>query len=408
MSDIEQYGGISRRTLVKSSAIGSLALAAGGLSLPFGMRTAAAAVQQAIQPAEEKVVWGACSVNCGSRCALQLHVKDDEVVWVESDTTGDDIYGQHQVRACLRGRSIRRRINHPDRLNYPMKRVGKRGEGKFERITWQEALDTISDSLKNTVEKYGNEAVYINYTSGIVGGNITRSSPYASLVARLMNCYGGFLSHYGTYSTAQIAAAMPYTYGSNDGNSTSDIENTKLVVMFGNNPAETRMSGGGITYFLEQARERSNARMIVIDPRYTDTAAGREDEWIPIRPGTDAALVAGLAWVMINENLGFAGISVLALLVTVAVVVLQGLSLSEIHSSVQNAGALVPDYASLQVWRILLLVAGLGCWICPLVRRKEPPVGGLALGLVSVLAGEIIGRGLFYGLHMTVGMAVAG
>ena len=104
----------------------------------------------------------------------------------------------------------------------------------------------------------------------------------------------------------------------------------------------------------------------------------------------------------------FAGISVLALLVTVAVVVLQGVSLGEIHSSVQNAGALVPDYASLQVWRILLLVAGLGCWICPLVRRKEPSVGGLALGLVSVLAGEIIGRGLFYGLHMTVGMAVAG
>ncbi|MFS9418934.1 MULTISPECIES: dimethyl sulfoxide reductase anchor subunit family protein [Citrobacter] len=104
----------------------------------------------------------------------------------------------------------------------------------------------------------------------------------------------------------------------------------------------------------------------------------------------------------------FAGVSVLALLVTVAVIVLQGLALGEIHSSVQNASALVPDYASLQVWRILLLAAGLGCWICPLVRRKEPSVGGLALGLVSVLAGEIIGRGLFYGLHMTVGMAVAG
>ncbi|VEB98973.1 Anaerobic dimethyl sulfoxide reductase chain A [Klebsiella pneumoniae] len=73
--------------------------------------------------------------------------------------------------------------------------------------------------------------------------------------------------------------------------------------MFGNNPAETRMSGGGITWYLEQARERSNARMIVIDPRYTDTAAGREDEWIPIRPGTDAALVAGIAWVLINEDL---------------------------------------------------------------------------------------------------------
>lgn len=103
-----------------------------------------------------------------------------------------------------------------------------------------------------------------------------------------------------------------------------------------------------------------------------------------------------------------AGVSVLALLVTVAVIVLQGLALGEIHSSVQNASALVPDYASLQVWRILMLAAGLGCWICPLVRRKEPSVGGLALGLISVLAGEIIGRGLFYGLHMTVGMAVAG
>lgn len=91
MSEVDQYGGISRRTLVKSSAIGTLALAAGGVSLPFGMRTAAAAVQQSISPVEEKIVWGACSVNCGSRCALQLHVKDDEVCWVDTDNTGDDI-----------------------------------------------------------------------------------------------------------------------------------------------------------------------------------------------------------------------------------------------------------------------------------------------------------------------------
>ncbi|WP_448885570.1 dimethyl sulfoxide reductase anchor subunit family protein [Citrobacter telavivensis] len=104
----------------------------------------------------------------------------------------------------------------------------------------------------------------------------------------------------------------------------------------------------------------------------------------------------------------FASISVLALLVSVGVIVLQGMSLATIHSSVQQASALVPDYASLQVWRVVLLTAGLGCWICPLVRRKEPHVAGLLLGLLLVLGGEIIGRGLFYGLHMTVGMAVAG
>lgn len=246
MSSQEHSGGVSRRTLIKSSAIGSLALAAGGLSLPFSLRSAAAAVQQATQ-SEERIVWGACSVNCGSRCALRLHVRDNEVTWVETDNTGMDNYGDHQVRACLRGRSIRRRINHPDRLNYPMKRIGKRGEGKFARISWEEALETIAGNLQRVVKDYGNEAVYINYSSGIVGGNMTRSSPSASPVTRLMNCYGGSLNQYGTYSTAQIACAMPYTYGSNEGNSTSDIENSKLVVMFGNNPAETRMSGGGIT-----------------------------------------------------------------------------------------------------------------------------------------------------------------
>nr|WP_315711054.1 DmsA/YnfE/YnfF family dimethyl sulfoxide reductase [Brenneria ulupoensis] len=294
---------IKRRTFVKTAALTGLSAAIGQIMLPYRQAFANNATTVMGENAPEKLVWGACSVNCGSRCALRFHVRDNEILWVETDNTGDDHYGNHQIRACLRGRSIRQRINHPDRLKYPMKRVGKRGEGKFQRISWQEALDEIAGSLKQVVKKYGNEAVYINYSSGIVGGNITRSSPSASLVTRLMNCYGGSLGQYGTYSTAQISCAMPYTYGSNMGNSTSDIENSKLVVMFGNNPAETRMSGGGITYYLEQARARSNARMIVIDPRYTDTAAGREDEWIPIRPGTDAALVAGMAYVLITENL---------------------------------------------------------------------------------------------------------
>ncbi|GAL48656.1 TPA: dimethyl sulfoxide reductase anchor subunit family protein [Citrobacter farmeri] len=120
-----------------------------------------------------------------------------------------------------------------------------------------------------------------------------------------------------------------------------------------------------------------------------------------------AALLLRASRVTFNGTL-FASISVLALLISVAVIVLQGMSLATIHSSVQQASALVPDYASLQVWRVVLLAAGLGCWICPLVRRKEPHVAGLLLGLLLVLGGEIIGRGLFYGLHMSVGMAVAG
>ncbi|SPX19358.1 putative oxidoreductase major subunit [Escherichia coli] len=149
---------ISRRSLMKTSALGSLALASSAFTLPFSQM-----VRAAEAPVEEKAVWSSCTVNCGSRCLLRLHVKDDTVYWVESDTTGDDVYGNHQVRACLRGRSIRRRMNHPDRLKYPMKRVGKRGEGKFERISWDEALDTISDNLRRILKDYGNEAVHVLY-----------------------------------------------------------------------------------------------------------------------------------------------------------------------------------------------------------------------------------------------------
>ncbi|ELY2741269.1 dimethylsulfoxide reductase subunit A [Cronobacter turicensis] len=304
MSNTDSPGGISRRTLVKSTALGGLALAAGGISLPFGLRPAAAAVGRAIAP-DERVVWSACTVNCGSRCPLRMHVTEGEIRYVETDNTGTDDYdGLHQVRACLRGRSMRRRVYNPDRLKYPMKRVGKRGEGKFARISWEEALDTIAQGMKRIISEYGNEAIYLNYGTGTLGGTLTRSwPPGKTLIARLMNCCGGYLNHYGDYSSAQIAAGLNYTYGGwADGNSPSDIANSKLVVLFGNNPGETRMSGGGVTYYLEQARAKSQARMIVIDPRYTDTAAGREDEWIPIRPGTDAALAAAIAWVLITEN----------------------------------------------------------------------------------------------------------
>lgn len=296
---------ISRRKLMQTSTVGGLALASGALSLPFNSIADTSEITPKTAIPEEKIVWSACTVNCGSRCPLRMHIVDGEIKYVETDNTGDDVYGnKHQVKACLRGRSMRRRVYNPDRLKYPMLRVGARGEGKFKQISWDEAYDLISDNLKRIIADYGNEAVYLNYGTGTLGGTVARSWPPAnSPIARLMNCMGGYLNHYGTYSTAQISCAMPYTYGSGAGNSVSDIENSKLVVLFGNNPAETRMSGGGITYQLEQARERSNARMIVIDPRYTDTAAGREDEWIPIRPGTDAALVAGIAHVLITEDM---------------------------------------------------------------------------------------------------------
>lgn len=119
-----------------------------------------------------------------------------------------------------------------------------------------------------------------------------------------------------------------------------------------------------------------------------------------------AALLLRAANVEFNGRF-FASLSVLALFVSVALVIQQGVELNEIQSSVQRAGVLVPNYAALQIWRIALLASGLGCWICPLCRNQTPRPGSLFIGLLLVLAGELIGRGLFYGLHMTVGVAIA-
>jgi anaerobic selenocysteine-containing dehydrogenase len=94
---------------------------------------------------------------------------------------------------------------------------------------------------------------------------------------------------------------MPYLYGAGLGQAIADMANSKLVVMFGNNPAATRMSGGGIINDLVNVRQKAKFPLIVIDPFFTDTAA-LADEWIPIRPGTDAALCAAIAHVLITEN----------------------------------------------------------------------------------------------------------
>ncbi|MFI2755002.1 DMSO/selenate family reductase complex A subunit, partial [Cellulomonas sp. P22] len=297
---------VPRRSFMKWSAAAGGTAAAVGVGAHYGLLPlASASAEPAAAGDDAKVVWSSCNVNCGSRCPLLMTVVDGQITRVDPDSTGDDELGSQQIRACVRGRAIRQRIYNPDRLKYPMKRVGKRGAGEFEKITWEEAYDTIAASLKTTIEKYGNEAVYLNYGTGALGGTVAKSWPPASSpIARLMNCMGGYLNHYGTYSTAQISAATPYTYGAGAGNNSfDDTVHSKLVVLWGNNPHETRMSGGGETFVTQEAKRLGGTKVIVIDPRYTDTAVTIADEWVPLRPGTDAALVAGLAHVMISEEL---------------------------------------------------------------------------------------------------------
>lgn len=307
--ELEEKAALTRRTFVAGAALAGLGAAAAQSGVTFARAAtseedADAAEQGApAQPAEgEEIVWTHCHVNCGGACPLQCHVKDGEIVSVECDTTGSSAFGDFQPRACLRGRSIRRWLGGEDRLNYPMRRVAgtARGEGKYEQISWDEALDTIASEFTRIKETYGNEAIFIQECSG-VEQNVMMNSPFF----RLFNLCGGEIKRYGNYSNGALSfGALPYTYGGNwAARPFHTLTDDELVVMFGNAPADTRMAGDGAGYDLNVAREQKHVKVVVIDPRRSDIATNQDVEWIPIMPGTDAALVAGIAHELIASDL---------------------------------------------------------------------------------------------------------
>lgn len=291
---------ISRRKLLETSGkAGFAATIASTFTLPFSTQASSPSSSKATMKTQETIKHSACLVNCGSRCALKVIVEEDRIVRIEpEDCVDDTVWGKHQIRPCLRGRSNKWRVYHPDRLKYPLKRVGKRGEGKFKRISWQEATELVAQELKRITEQYGNEAIYFNYQSGAYYH--TQGTPAWK---RLLVLNGGYLNYHNTYSTAQIRTATKYTYGAEYASHFMQTRHSDLVVFFGLNISETRMSGGGQVEELRRSLAQSNAKVIIIDPRYTDSVIQQHAEWLAIKPTTDAALIAALVHTFITENL---------------------------------------------------------------------------------------------------------
>ena len=123
-----------------------------------------------IADAVETVTPVLCNNNCGGRCVLRAHVRNGVVVRISTDESPDALL-RPQLRACLKGRSLRDRTYDPRRLLYPLKRAGERGEGKFERISWDEAVETIAANLRRVLAQYGPEAVW-----KVMGASRTTSS----------------------------------------------------------------------------------------------------------------------------------------------------------------------------------------------------------------------------------------
>jgi anaerobic dimethyl sulfoxide reductase subunit A len=246
---------------------------------------------------EEKLVRVGCPAhNCGGRCLLIAHVKDGVITQLDTDDRPDSP-ADPQLRACIRGRAYLRRQYHPDRLTRPLIRTGKRGQGEFTPIPWNEALDILAGQIKRVKEEYGNGALFVPYGTGSY--NQTNGSQTAR---RLMNLYGGCLGIWNSYSWGAINVATPTVYGTlQTGNQRQDWLNSKYILMWGWNPAEMR-DGTNSEYFIKLARQKG-ARVVCIDPRHTLSAAALADEWIPIRPGTDTAMMSAMAYVMLSEGL---------------------------------------------------------------------------------------------------------
>lgn len=130
------FAEMSRRDFIQTSAtVAGAAAVAGSISLPFSARANNDITVSKPDETGETIKYSACLVNCGSRCPLKVHVKDNVIRRISNETFYDDsTFGQHQIRPCLRGRSVRWKTYNPDRLKYPMLRVGKRGEGKFKKL----------------------------------------------------------------------------------------------------------------------------------------------------------------------------------------------------------------------------------------------------------------------------------
>ena len=287
-----QQPGVSRRTfLVASSALAATPL--------FTHTTQAQAQSQgdATGAVAAPAVVPTCSTfDCGGKCDIRAHVQEGVVTRITTCPDNDVDPDMPIMRACVRGRGYRQFVYHPDRLKYPMKRVGKRGEGKFERISWDEATTLIADNLRRITQKYGPASRFVHNNTAVSGGAFSGDK----MARRLLNLTGGYLEYYHSVSMGNTAAATPYTYGTaKTGSSLDTLLETPLVILWGHNPNETVF---GHTNYYFQKMKQNGTRFIVIDPRYSDTVASLADQWIPLLPTTDNALMDAMMYVIISEN----------------------------------------------------------------------------------------------------------
>ncbi len=264
----------------------------------------------------DRTVYSSCMCNCGSEyhCVFKVHLWDGAVVRVEPDdrynpgigredavlSSDDLVKNRLQRRPCAKGLVFHKHLYHRDRVLYPLlRRPGTaRGQGEYTRISWEDALDLIATRMQQAREQYGPYSV------------ITPFMPN-QLAERLFSFWGAGVDSWGwcsidaTRLATHLVAGVPgWELGGYESSSAADLlAHAKLIVLWGMDPTIGSVGPGNqFAWFLKLARERGK-RIILFDPRYSTAAQVLADQWMPIKPGTDAAMFMAMAQVLFREDL---------------------------------------------------------------------------------------------------------
>ena len=280
---------LTRRNFMKAATAFSAACAASALATGCApsAEEEAAPEEEVAAESEDEIICSSCRA-CISNCGVLVHVRDGRVVKIE----GDERDPMSKGAVCAKGLAAIQALYNPNRMKYPMKRAGERGENKWERISWDEAVETIVDNLMEVYEKDPMQLVIS--TGG--GGN-----PQFFGLHRFLQAFGG--GNFFEPGCAQCylprMCTQPMLNGCND-TSISDSTVCEIyyegaqpttLVMWGADPSQSHVTSGGRA--INDLRMKGT-KTVVIDPRFTPDAA-KADVWLPVRPGTDVAM--GLGWV---------------------------------------------------------------------------------------------------------------
>ncbi len=237
---------------------------------------------------ERKAVPSAC-YQCVTRCPNVTYVEDGRIVKIEGQLNSIRSEGV----MCAKGQGGVGQPNDPDRILYPLKRVGKRGEGKWKQISWDEALTEVAARIKALKDRGEPEKFMFHY------GRMKSST--SSMVKTFLATVGtGTVGDHTSICEGGKWVAQEFTWGGHY--DTWDFDNTRFVINFGSNVFEAGTNHIPTSHRLIRAIVERNVRMITFDVRLSNTAA-KSSEWVPVKPGTDLAVILAMCNVVMSEEL---------------------------------------------------------------------------------------------------------